>query len=218
MSGRDNHEVVVVGAGLAGLSCAIDLHTAGHDVVVLEASDAVGGRVRTDVLDDELILDRGFQLLNPAYPALRARVDLGALDLQPFEAGLVVASHGHHTVIADPLRAPRHTGRALSHVTGSVREKLRFARYAARVAAMSPQRIKSQPDVPWGEALDAAGVGGKFRSSVIEPFLAGVLAENDKQTSRVFVDLLIRSFVRGAPALPARGMQALPEQLASRLP
>ena len=74
------HDAVIVGAGLAGLSCAVDLHEAGYDVVVLEASDGVGGRVRTDTVD-ELLLDRGFQLLNPAYPALRGFVDLEALDL-----------------------------------------------------------------------------------------------------------------------------------------
>jgi phytoene dehydrogenase-like protein len=213
----EHHDVVVVGAGLAGLSCAVDLSEAGHDVLVLEASDAVGGRVRSDIVD-ELVLDRGFQVLNPAYPALREWIDLEALDLQPFDAGIVVASHGHHTVVADPRRAPRQAGRALSHVTGSLREKLRFARYAARVTSMSRQRIKAQPDVPWGEALDAAGVGGRLRTGVIEPFLAGVLAEDGQETSRIFVDLLLRTLVRGTPALPAGGMQALPDQLAGRLP
>ena len=72
--------------------------------------------------------------------------------------------------------------------------------------------------MPWGEALDNAGVRGRLRNGVLEPFLAGVLAEDGQETSRVFVDLLIRTFVRGIPALPARGMQALPDQLAKRLP
>ena len=211
------HDVVVVGAGLAGLTCSIQLHAAGHDVLVLEASDDVGGRVRTDVVD-ELILDRGFQQLNPAYPALRGLVDLAALDLNPFDAGLVVASHGHHTVIADPRRAPRHLGQSLSHATGSLREKLRFARYAARVAAMPRHRLKGRPDVPWGEAFEMAGIGGPLREGVIGPFLAGLLGEDVQESSRVFVDLLLRMFVRGTPALPARGMQALPAQLAAQLP
>ena len=211
------HDAVIVGAGLAGLSCAVDLHQAGYDVVVLEASDGVGGRVRTDTVD-ELLLDRGFQLLNPAYPALSGFVDLEALELMSFDAGLVVSSHGHHTVLADPRRAPRDAGRSLNHLTGSFSEKLRFGRYAVRATTLPPSRLKALPDVPWGEALDHAGVRGRLRTGVLEPFLAGVLAEDGQETSRVFVDLLIRTFVRGTPALPARGMQALPDQLAKRLP
>jgi monoamine oxidase len=55
-------DVVVVGAGLAGLSCAKQLSGMGRRVILLEASDRVGGRVRTDVVDG-LNLDHGFQVL-----------------------------------------------------------------------------------------------------------------------------------------------------------
>ena len=211
------HDAVVVGAGLAGLSCAVDLTEAGLDVVVVEASDGVGGRVRTDVVD-ELLLDRGFQLLNPAYPALEGFVDLDALALSAFDSGVVVTSHGHHTVLADPRRSLRDVGHAMSHLTGGWREKLRFSRYAFRTASMPPERLKRRPDLPWGEALDVAGISGQLRTGVLEPFLAGVLAEDGQESSRIFVDLLIRTFVKGTPSLPARGMQALPAQLAARLP
>ncbi len=85
-------DVVVIGAGLAGLACAGALTGAGLDVLVLEAGDAVGGRVRTDRVDG-FLLDRGFQLLNPAYPAVRRLVDLPALGLQPFAAGVAVTPH-----------------------------------------------------------------------------------------------------------------------------
>lgn len=212
-----SHDVVVVGAGLAGLSCAADLSAAGLDVLVVEASDGVGGRVRTDVVD-EMLLDRGFQLLNPSYPALRRYIDLDALGLLAFEAGVVVTSHGHHTVVADPRRSPRDAVRSLSHSTGSLREKLAFSRYLVRTTTMAADKLKKQPDLPWGDALNLAGVTGRLRSSVLEPFLAGVLGENRQESSRVFVDLVLRTFVRGTPSLPASGMQALPDQLAGRLP
>ncbi|MGA9343950.1 MAG: NAD(P)/FAD-dependent oxidoreductase [Nocardioidaceae bacterium] len=210
-------DVLVVGAGLAGLTCAGELTAAGLDVLVLEAGDAVGGRVRTDRVDG-FLLDRGFQLLNPAYPALRKVVDLDALDLRPFDAGVVIASQGRHSVLADPRRSPRDVGTLLSRSTGSTREKLRFARYAVRVAASAAATLKAQPDVPWGEAFDAANLTGELRTGVLEPFLAGVLGEDQQETSRIFVDLVLRTFVRGTPALPAQGMQALPAQLAARLP
>lgn len=213
----NSHDVVVIGAGLAGLTCAVELSRAGLDVAVLEASDGVGGRIRTDRVDD-MLLDRGFQLLNPAYPALRGLVDLPALDLQRFGAGVLVASGAERTVLADPVRSPRDVLHALHGSTGSLPEKLRFASYALGCAVATPDRLRARPDVAYGSALDRAHVTGALRRSVLEPFLAGVVGEDDQQTSRRFVDMLLRTFTRAAPGLPAEGMQALPEQVADQLP
>lgn len=212
-----NSEVVVVGAGMAGLSCALQLTRSGVDVVVLEASDAVGGRIRTDRVDS-MQLDRGFQLLNPAYPALRGMVDLDALDLKGFSAGVVVASGGERSVLADPRRAPADVAGALDRTTGSLLEKARFASYVARTALGSGNRLKHRRDQRYGDVLDAAGVDGRLRQRVLNSFLAGVLGEDDQESSRVFVDLQLRMFARGTPSLPAAGMQALPEQVATGLP
>ncbi len=213
----DSHDVVVIGAGLAGLTCAAELSRRGLDVVVLEASDAVGGRIRTDHVDD-MLLDRGFQLLNPAYPALKGVVDMPSLDLQCFDAGVLVASAGQRTALADPVRSPRDVLQALKGSTGSIVEKACFASYALRCAVAPPSRLRALDDIAYGAALDHAHVSGRLRRSVLEPFLAGVLAEDDQQTSRRFVDMLLRTFARGVPGLPASGMQALPEQVASQLP
>ncbi|GAB3686292.1 FAD-dependent oxidoreductase [Angustibacter aerolatus] len=209
-------DVVVVGAGLAGLTAAATLTAAGVETVLLEASDEVGGRVRTDEVDG-LLLDRGFQLLNPAYPAARRLLDLDALDLQSFDAGVVVAHGGRRSVLADPLRSPRYAARSL-RAPGSLREKLAFARWAGLAAARHADRLKDAPDEPYGATLRRNGIDGALARSVVQPFLAGVLGEDEGETSRRFVELVIRSFVRGTPALPARGVRAVPEQLRDRLP
>jgi glycine/D-amino acid oxidase-like deaminating enzyme len=211
------HQVVIVGAGLAGLTCAVELTRRGVEVVVLEAGDGVGGRVRTDRVDG-MLLDRGFQLLNPAYPALRGLVDLEALDLCAFGAGVVVAAGGTRSVLADPRRSIGDVGAAFDSSTGSLFEKARFVRYLAGVSFGSGQRVKRRRDEAYGRVLDASGVTGRLRTAVLEPFLAGVLAEDRGESSRVFVDLQLRMFARGTPGLPAAGMQALPEQLAAALP
>lgn len=210
-------DVVVVGAGLAGLSAARVLAGCGLEVVVLEASDGVGGRVRTDAVDG-MLLDRGFQLLNPAYPELRARVDLEALDLRPFEPGVVVAGAAGVGVLEHPLRRPAAVPAALWPRTGGLLEKGRFAAYVGGLLARSAQQGLHRDDGGWGAALDGWGVSGDLRRRVLEPFLAGVLGEDEQQTSRRFVDLLLRSFVLGTPGVPADGMGALPRQLAGRLP
>ncbi|MDQ3326626.1 MAG: FAD-dependent oxidoreductase [Actinomycetota bacterium] len=212
----EDTDVVVIGAGLAGLTAAKVAVEAGLDVVVLEAAEAVGGRVRTDVVDT-MLLDRGFQLLNPAYPAVPSLVDVDALQLQPFDAGVRVARADGTHLLVDPRRHPFGAPHALSRSTGSLAEKLRFARYAVGCLA-APARLRARADQPYGTALDSAGVDGDLRRSVLQPFLAGVLGEDAQETSRLFVDLLLRTFARGRPALPAAGMQAMPEQLAAGLP
>ena len=208
--------VVVVGAGLAGLGCAQRLSRSGVEVIVLEASDGVGGRVRTDLIDG-FRCDRGFQLLNPSYPVLDAVVDLDRLDLKPFRAGVVVAHGSQRVVLADPRREPTRLPGTVAAPIGSLLDKLRFARWAA--TSLLPVRwLTGRPDRTVTESLDAAGLQGILRTGVVEPFLAGVLAERDGSTSANFAALLIRSFVLGSPAVPALGMGRFPEVIAAGLP
>ncbi|MFB9377758.1 FAD-dependent oxidoreductase [Kineococcus gynurae] len=207
-------EVVVVGAGVAGLACARHLDAAGLGVVVVEAARTVGGRVRSEVVGNFRV-DRGFQLLNPAYPEVRRVLDLEALRLQTFDAGVAVARDGVVSTVRDPRRHPLSLVKALRFPIGDTAEKVAAVRWA--LGAGSARSLRAE-DGPWGEALDDAEIDGELREQVIEPFLAGVLGEADGSTSRRFVDLLLKSFLRGTPGLPARGMQAVPDQLAKGLP
>ncbi len=208
--------VVVVGAGLAGLACAQGLSRAGVEVLVVEASDAVGGRVRTDVVDG-FRCDRGFQLLNPAYPVLKQVVDVAELDLRAFTAGVRVAVGESHAVLADPRRAPGLLPATVAAPIGSLLDKARFARWAA--ASLLPVRsLLRRPDRTLAESLDRAGLRGRLRTGVVEPFLAGVLADWEQTSSANFAALLLRSFILGSPSVPTLGMGRLPELIAASLP
>ena len=208
--------VVVVGAGLAGLACAQRLSRAGIDVVVCEASDAVGGRVRTDLIDG-FRCDRGFQLINPSYPVLGQVLDLAELDLRAFDAGVVVALGEDRWTLADPRRHPTTLAETLRAPLGSLADKLMFARWAAR-SLLPVRRRRPRPDTTLAEDLDAAGVTGRLRTGVVDPFLAGVLAEREGSSSAQFASLLVRSFVLGSPSVPSVGMSRLPELIAASLP
>ena len=210
-------DVVVVGAGLAGLAAARTLTRAGLSVHVLEASDGVGGRVRTDLVDG-LRLDRGFQLYNPAYPEGARVLDYEALNLHPFAAGVVVALDGGFSRVGNPLRKPGWALTSLTSPVGSPLEKLRFVAYASRQALISSDRLLAAEDVSALEALTAAGIRGDLLDQVVRPFLSGVFLEDRLTTSRHFLDLVLRSFVRGVPSLPDAGMQAIPDYLAADLP
>lgn len=213
-------DVVVVGAGLAGLRCAQALTEAGRDVVVLEADEVVGGRIRTERIDGFLV-DRGFQLLNPAYPAIRRWVDVAALGLQPFGAGVAARTESGLTVLGHPLREPALVPQTLRAVVRRPREVAALGRWAAPL--LRPRRgtslaevLASRADVDRRTALDAAGVDGLLRR-VVDRFFAGVLLEDDGTTADRFALLLTWMFARGVPALPREGMTALPTQLAASL-
>lgn len=206
-------DVVVIGAGLAGLRCADRLAEEGRSVVLLDASDAVGGRQRTDEVDG-LLLDRGFQVLNPAYPAVRRWVDVEALDLHTFAAGLLVRREHGLVTLSHPLRRPSGVARTVRSGVLSPRAVLALAHWAAPAVA-SPRRVIAGPDRSVREGLDRVGLHGPLRSEVLEPFLAGVVAEDRGDTSDAFVRLLVRMFALGLPGVPARGIRALPEQLAA---
>ena len=210
-------DVVVVGAGLAGLRCAQVLAEGGRTVVVLEAADAVGGRQRTDEVDG-FLLDRGFQVLNPAYPAVQRWVDVDALDLRPFGAGLRVRREGGVAELMHPLRAPGALAATLRSGLLSPRGVAALVRWAGP-AVVAPRRViagAAAADRSLAAGLDRAGVRGPLRTEVIEPFLAGVLAEDRGETSEAFARLLVRMFALGVPGVPANGIRALPHQLAGR--
>lgn len=214
MSGRrgvDDCDVVVVGAGLAGLRCAVVLAERGHDVAVWEAEDRVGGRIRTDVIDG-FRCDRGFQVLNPAYPALRRAVDTRDLQLQVFDAGVVVRRDRGRVKWVHPLRQPRGVPQMLIQGGLSPREVAALLRWAA--PALRPSVLTAaRHDTTLREALDRSRVDGLTRR-VLDRFLAGVLLDDAGSTSNAFALLLTRMFALGAPGLPAEGMAALPELLA----
>jgi len=216
-------DVVVIGAGMAGLACARRLLRADRslELALVEADDRVGGRVGTDRIDGHRC-DRGFQLLNPAYPEARRVLDLTALALQPLPTAVVVITAGGRRVLGDPRRVPPALlGRVLRDdlaALGGPRDKLAFARWALACARRDPDELLGRPDQPWRDALDGLGLDGAVRRAVLEPFLSGVVGEIDGSTSRRFVELLVRSFVRGRPSVPWAGMQAIGDQLAAGLP
>ncbi len=212
--------VVIVGAGLSGLAAARHLTNHGVEALVLEGSDAVGGRVRTDVVDG-FRLDRGFQLYNPAYPEGARVLDHRALDLKPFVAGarIVVDRGGRRRVerVADPRRKPSWAVPSLRAHIGSPLSTARFGAYAVSCAVRSVPSLHREPDVTSEEALRRAGADGTLIETVLRPFLSGVFLDAELSTSRRFLDVVLKSFVRGTPAVPALGMQRIPEQLAAGL-
>ena len=210
--------VVVVGAGLAGLACATTLHRAGRAVRVVEASDGVGGRVRTDRVDG-FRLDRGFQVLLTAYPEAHRQLDLEALDLRRFDPGALVHLGAEHSVIADPFRAPSRLIDADPQPGGDAhRQAADRARCDVAYGRSTRPASSAATTIPTIEVLREAGFSDRTIDRFFSPLFGGIQLDPTLTTSRRMFDVIFRMLADGDSAVPAAGMQAIPDQLAARLP
>ena len=209
-------DVVIVGAGLAGLSAAREIQRHGLSVIVLESSDAVGGRVRTDIVDG-FQLDRGFQVMLTAYPELQTQVDMRALDLRPFDPGALVWRNGKGHAVSDPFRKPQTLATTAFAPIGSVFDKARIVVLRARVMRRKPAALLGGQDVSTDVALRAFGFSTKIINRFFRPLFGGIQLDPHLATSRRMFDVIFRSLSEGQSVLPSRGMHALPLQMASRL-
>jgi phytoene dehydrogenase-like protein len=215
-------DVCIVGAGLAGLACARALSFRGVECVVLEASDGVGGRVRTDALDG-FLLDRGFQVALTAYPELHHQLDVPKLRLQRFEPGALVRVGARFHRIADPRRRPRHLLSTLFAPIGTPLDRWRLLRLLADVRRDAPADLLRRPAPPRVdhstlEELDARGFSDGMIDEFFVPLFAGIQLDPRLEVSSRRFAVMLRMLAAGDAAVPARGMGAIPAQLAGDLP
>ncbi|MFL6463503.1 MAG: NAD(P)/FAD-dependent oxidoreductase [Bryobacteraceae bacterium] len=208
--------VVIIGAGLAGLSCALRLQEKGIEYTLLEGSDRVGGRVHTDV-ENGFRLDRGFQVLLTAYPQTARTLHYKPLQLQSFRAGALVRSRDYFYALADPMREP---GEALSTLLAPVTtfaDKLRILRLRQRVCGPSLEQVLAHPETTTLQRLRELQFSDRIIFEFFRPFLGGIFLETDLATSSRKFEFVFRMFSLGYAALPAAGMSAIPQQMAQRL-
>lgn len=210
-------EVAIIGAGLAGLACAIELQKNKIDFQIFEASDGVGGRVRSDVIDG-FILDRGFQLYNPSYPEGKRLLNYDALDLKPFIPGVAIRDNKRLRIVVDPFRAKGFRLNLLKDIPGNPLSYLGLLRYFLSYLVTSDAQIATTKDISASDSLIKSGVRGNLLEKLLRPFLKGVFLESELKTSRKFLDVVLKTFLRGTPSVPAQGMQVISDQLASKLP
>ncbi len=220
--GDDGLPVVVVGAGLAGLICALSLHEAGQRVLVLETSDGVGGRVRSDLDREGFVLDRGFQVLLDAYPAARRWVDHPALRPMAFDAGAHVWSGKRLLPLADPFRHPSNALRDLTSPVFPLADKLRLARLGGRVLRAEWQSAAEAAaeagDIAAAELLWGEGFTPAFVDRFARPFWGGILLDPSLASAAGPLLFTLKMFLTGRAVLPAEGVGMMPAHLARRLP
>ncbi len=211
------HEVLIIGGGLAGLSCARHLAAAGIACQVLEASDAVGGRARTDRIEG-FLCDRGFQVFLPAYPEAQRLLDYDLLDLKPFEPGALIRYGGKFHRLSDPWRRPAQLLATAIAPVGSLADKLRVASLRREVQRGTLQDLFARPETTTEQRLREFGFSERMLERFFRPFLGGIFLDHSLTTSSRVFDFVFRMFAKSQASLPATGMGAIAEQLAAGLP
>lgn len=210
-------DVVILGAGIAGLSCARELHSQGISCLLLEAGDGVGGRARTDVVDG-FLLDRGFQVLLTAYPEAQRMLDYSPLRLGRFWPGALIWHGGKMHPFVDPWRRPLSLLATTRAPIGSLADKMKVAALRRQVTLRPLDDILAAPEKTSLQYLRDFGFSGEIIEGFFRPFLGGIFLDLDLKTSSRMLEFVFRMFSTGDAALPAGGMGAIAEQLAAGLP
>ncbi|KAG0626605.1 hypothetical protein M758_2G137300 [Ceratodon purpureus] len=214
---RSETGVVIVGAGLAGLAAARQCVEDGIPFLLVEGSDGVGGRVRTDSYQG-FLLDRGFQIFITAYPEAQAVLDYEALNLQTFYAGALVWFNGAFHRVADPLRHFTDGLGSLFNPIGSAVDKVIVGIVRLRAAVKPVSEILSADETTILSRLKSEGFSEAMIDRFFRPFFGGIFFDRELQTTSRLFEFVFKCLALGSNTLPAAGIGAIPQQMADKLP
>jgi phytoene dehydrogenase-like protein len=211
-----NIDVLIIGAGIAGLTAAKVLKQAGKRIKIIEASDSVGGRVKTDVVEG-FLLDHGFQVLLTAYPEAKQFLDYDALDLRAFDPGAFIMNKKGVSEIGDPLRKPSTIFKTLFFGAGNLADKFRMLGLKLKLKKKTIDTIFAEPETTTINYLKNFGFSDGMISQFFRPFMTGIFLESELKTSSRMFEFVFKMFSEGDSAIPAKGMGEIPKQLAQNL-
>ena len=215
MDNKD-YKIHIIGAGVSGLIAAIVLEQNGFYPTVIEATNRVGGRVKTDIIDGYQ-LDHGFQVLLTAYPAAQKYLDFEALDLQKFLPGAAIFKNGKQITIGDPLRDPSLLLPTLFSGIGTFSDKLKILKLNNRLKKKKLSSIFSDKEQSTLSYLRDLGFSSKMIDDFFTPFFSGIFLENKLDTSSRMFEFVYKMFGEGYATLPKAGIEAIPKQLLQNL-
>ena len=206
----------IIGGGISGLIAARVLEEHGLSATIIEATDRLGGRVKTDVVDG-YSLDHGFQVLLTAYPAAKKYLDFDALALQEFLPGSAIFKNGKQKIIGDPLRNLSLLLPTLFSGIGTVNDKIKILALNRRLKKKSIQNIFAEKEQTTHVYLENIGFSEAIITNFFTPFFSGIFLENKLDTSSRMFEFVYKMFGEGNAALPKDGIQAIPKQLFEKL-
>jgi protoporphyrinogen oxidase len=213
---RKDYKIHIIGAGVAGLIAAKTLEEAGYVPTIIEASDRVGGRVKTDVINGHQ-LDHGFQVLLDAYPYAKKHLNFDTLKLQKFKPGAIIYLNGKSQTIGDPLRDSSFLLPTLKASIGTLTDKIKILRLNLKLKKKSLHQIFNEDSTSTLEYLKKKGFSNAIISNFFKPFFSGIFLEPDLRTSSRMFEFVYKMFGEGFAVIPENGIEAISQQLKSQL-
>ncbi|WP_339874039.1 FAD-dependent oxidoreductase [Olleya marilimosa] len=213
---KQDYKIHIVGAGISGLIAATVLEKNGFSPVIIETTDSIGGRVKTDIVDGYQ-LDHGFQVLLTAYPAAQKYLNLEALQLQSFIPGASIFKNGKQQIIGDPLRDKSLLLSTVFARIGTLSDKFKILKINNKLKKKSLSEIFSTKEQTTKSYLIAFGFSNSIIDNFFNPFFSGIFLENKLETSSRMFEFVYKMFGEGDTALPKGGMQAIPKQISNNL-
>ena len=213
---NEEYKIYIIGAGISGLIAAKVLEDNGYHPIIIEATDRVGGRVKTDIFDGYQ-LDQGFQVLLTAYPAAQKYLNFDALELQYFVSGAAIFDNGKQKILGDPLRDMSLLLPTLFSGIGSVSDKFKVLKLNTLLKSTSLEEIFKKPESTTYKYLLDFGFSEEMISKFFKPFFGGIFLEAELQTSSRMFEFVYKMFGEGSAALPKAGIEAIPKQLKENL-
>jgi len=206
----------IIGGGVSGLIAARVLEKKGFNPIILEASERVGGRIKTDIIEGYQ-LDHGFQVLLTAYPAVKKYLDYDALNLQFFLPGAYIFKANTQSIIGDPLRDVSLLISTLFSGIGSISDKFKILKLNHKIKKKSLTDIFSEKEQTTLSYLKEFGFSKDMLNDFFIPFFSGIFLENKLETSSRMFEFVYKMFGEGYAAIPKAGMEAIPKQLLNNL-
>ena len=213
---KKDYKIHIIGAGISGLIAAKVLEDNGYEPVVIEATERVGGRLKTDIVEGYQ-LDHGFQVLLDAYPKAQEFLDLEDLQLQRFLPGAVIYANGKKQTIGDPLRNMSLLMPTVLSSVGGVGDKLKVLKLNKALKKKSIDQIFQTSEQTTHEYLRQKGFSDSFISNFFKPFFSGIFLEPNLDTSSRMFEFVYKMFGEGHATLPKAGIETIPKQLKSKL-
>ncbi len=214
---KNEAQIAVVGAGMSGLIAALDLERLGYSPQLIEASDQIGGRLKT-VVENDICYDQGFQVLLTAYPEVKRYLDIEALDLMSFRPGALLFEDSTRPIqIGDINRDFKFLWSTLLTSVATLKDKRTLRKEQLRLKEENEDTIFDRTAHTTTRVyLREKGYSARFRNAFFKPFYAGIYLEPDLITSCKLFEFVFKMFAEGDAAIPRKGIAEIPKQIASR--
>tara|TARA_Y100000385_G_scaffold249451_1_gene270824 strand:- start:108 stop:1340 length:1233 start_codon:yes stop_codon:yes gene_type:complete len=208
-------DIVIIGAGIAGLACAMKLKKNNKNFIIIEQSDRVGGRVGS-IKENEHIFDLGFQVYNTQYHEANSLLNLEELKLKVFKPGASIYNGREFEILSDPFREPSTIFETFFSGMTTFKDKIKILTLKRALSSYRISEDQSE-DVTTLKYLKLYGFSNKIINGFFKPFFSGIFLEKELETSSKFFKIVFSNFNKGYAAVPENGMQEIPDQMVKNL-